>query len=90
MIVCDSLNLKFGDDVKRISKAGPTGRESSVFSKSQASQLRSQQSQQSFSQGVSSQHGMFSQLSLNSLDETLTNDQVNSLSQTFSVFICAF
>ncbi|KAL7203421.1 hypothetical protein ACSBR2_016664 [Camellia fascicularis] len=36
---------------------------------------RSQPSQQSFSQGVSSQHGMFSQLSQNSLDEIVTNDQ---------------
>ncbi|GAB2271712.1 hypothetical protein Dimus_038928 [Dionaea muscipula] len=40
-----------------------------------ASQLRSQPSQQSFSQGVSSQHGMFTQLSQNSLNEVITNDQ---------------
>lgn len=46
----------------------------------QPSQLRSQpsQSQQSFSQGPSSQHGMFSQLSQSSLDEVLTNEQVGS------------
>ncbi|KAI7999640.1 Protein PAIR1 [Camellia lanceoleosa] len=36
---------------------------------------QSQPSQQSFSQGVSSQHGMFFQLSQNSLDEIVTNDQ---------------
>lgn len=40
-----------------------------------SSQIRSQPSQQSFSQGVSSQHGMFSQLSQNSLNEVITNDQ---------------
>ncbi|KAJ4973138.1 hypothetical protein NE237_006312 [Protea cynaroides] len=45
----------------------------SVFGKTQASQLRSQQSQQSFSQ-VSSQLGMSSQLSQNSLDEIVTNE----------------
>lgn len=46
----------------------------------QPSQLRSQpsQSQQSFSQGPSSQLGMFSQLSQSSLDEVLTNEQVGS------------
>lgn len=52
----------------RRSNARPTG--------PQASQLQSQASQQSFSQGISSQHGMFSQLSQNSLNEVLTNDQV--------------
>ena len=54
----------------RRSSAVPTG------PNAQASQLQSQQSQQSFSQGLSSQHGMFSQLSQNSLNEALTNDQV--------------
>lgn len=44
----------------------------------QASQLRSQPSEQSFSQGFSSQHGMFSQLSQNSLSDVLINDQVKS------------
>ncbi|XP_059651397.1 putative recombination initiation defects 3 [Cornus florida] len=53
----------------------PNGPECSVFGKSQTSQLRSQPSQQSFSQGVSSQYGMFSQLSQNSLDEIAMNDQ---------------
>lgn len=43
----------------------------------QASQHRSQPSQQSFSQGISSQHGMSSHFSQNSLDEVVTtNDQV--------------
>ncbi|CAI0470351.1 unnamed protein product [Linum tenue] len=42
---------------------------------SQPSQLRSQPSQQSFPHGFSSQHGVFSQLSQNSLDEAFTIDQ---------------
>ncbi|XP_039056566.1 putative recombination initiation defects 3 [Hibiscus syriacus] len=41
----------------------------------QSSQLRSQPSQQSFSQGISSQHALFSQISQNSLDEIVTTDQ---------------
>lgn len=41
----------------------------------QASQIRSQPSQQSFSQGLSSQLGMFSQLSQSSLDGVSTNEQ---------------
>ncbi|KAF7846780.1 hypothetical protein BT93_L3757 [Corymbia citriodora subsp. variegata] len=41
----------------------------------QASHLQTQQqSQQSFSQGLSSQHGLFSQFSQTSLDDVLTND----------------
>lgn len=41
----------------------------------QASQLQTQQhSQQSFSQGPSSQHGLFSQFSQTSVNEVLTND----------------
>lgn len=51
-------------------------RSNSVPTGPQGSQLQSQSSQQSFSQGLSSQHGMFSQLSQNSLNEVLTNDQV--------------
>lgn len=43
--------------------------------RSQPSQRRSQQSQQSFSQGLSSQHGMLSQISQNSFDEIMANDQ---------------
>ncbi|MBA0763521.1 hypothetical protein Gotri_012954, partial [Gossypium trilobum] len=41
----------------------------------QSSQLRSQPSQQSFSQGISSQHALFSQISQSSLDEIVTTDQ---------------
>ncbi|KAG6582614.1 putative recombination initiation defects 3, partial [Cucurbita argyrosperma subsp. sororia] len=43
----------------------------------QAPQLRSQPSQQSFSLGLSSEHSMYSQLSQNSFDEVVTNEQVN-------------
>lgn len=53
-------------------------RTSALASGPQASQLRTQQSQQSFSQGISSQHGIVSQLSQSSLDEIVTNDQVES------------
>ncbi|XP_027108351.1 putative recombination initiation defects 3 [Coffea arabica] len=59
-----------------------TGAETSIFGKSQASatvsQFRSQApiSQQSaFSQGVSSQHGLFSQISQNSLEDVITHEQ---------------
>ncbi|CAK9165528.1 unnamed protein product, partial [Ilex paraguariensis] len=69
---CDLSSISVLPPHARRSNAAPTGTESSVFGKSQASQLRSQQS---FSQGLSSQHGMFSQLSQNSLDEIVTNDQ---------------
>nr|XP_009629846.1 putative recombination initiation defects 3 isoform X1 [Nicotiana tomentosiformis]XP_009629847.1 putative recombination initiation defects 3 isoform X1 [Nicotiana tomentosiformis] len=69
--------------------AVPSAAESSVFGKSQASQVRSQQqsqqsfsqirsqqqSQQSFSQGFSSQQPMYSQLSQSSLDEFAPNEQ---------------
>lgn len=48
---------------------------SSIFGRSQtASQIRPQQPQLSLSQGVSSQHGLFSQFSQNSQDEVLTNE----------------
>ncbi|CAN4111588.1 unnamed protein product [Withania somnifera] len=54
----------------------PSAAESSVFGKSQASQVRSQQqSQQSFSQGLSSQQATYSQLSQSSLDEFAPNEQ---------------
>ncbi|KAK4411400.1 putative recombination initiation defects 3 [Sesamum angolense] len=58
-----------------------SGLESSlIFPRSQvASQLRPQQPQQSqltLSQGVSSQHGLFSQFSQNSQDEILTNEDL--------------
>ncbi|KAK4379259.1 hypothetical protein RND71_001121 [Anisodus tanguticus] len=54
----------------------PSAAESSVFGKSQASQVRSQQlSQQSLSQGFSSQQPIYSQLSQSSLDEFIPNEQ---------------
>ncbi|KAK4371924.1 hypothetical protein RND71_007308 [Anisodus tanguticus] len=54
----------------------PSAAESSVFGKSQASQVRSQQqSQQSLSQGFSSQQAIYSQLSQSSLDEFIPNEQ---------------
>lgn len=69
--------------MKRRSNAGPSGPESSsIVGKCQAPlQLRSQQqlqqSQQSFSQGFSSQHGLFSPFSQNSQEETITNELVH-------------
>ncbi|KAJ9563389.1 hypothetical protein OSB04_008549 [Centaurea solstitialis] len=50
---------------------------SSTFRRSQAPSQQQQRSQQSLSQGLSSQHhAIFSQFSQNSQDETLTNDQL--------------
>ncbi|CAH1434314.1 unnamed protein product [Lactuca virosa] len=50
---------------------------STTFRQSQASSSQKQRSQQSFSQGISSQpSAIFSQFSQNSQDETLTNDQL--------------
>ncbi|KAI8572057.1 hypothetical protein RHMOL_Rhmol01G0168900 [Rhododendron molle] len=69
---CDLSSISVLPPHTRRSSIGPSGPgSSSVFGRSQGSQLRSQLSQQ----GVSSQHGMFSQLSQNSLDEIVTNDQ---------------
>ncbi|KAI4355077.1 hypothetical protein L6164_003886 [Bauhinia variegata] len=63
-------------DINSISVLPPhTRRSSNGPSGLQASQLRSQPSQQSFSHGLSSQHAMLSQFSPNSLDEAVTNDQ---------------
>ncbi|XP_057981409.1 putative recombination initiation defects 3 [Malania oleifera] len=64
-------------DLSAISVLPPHARRSSdVPTGLQASQqLRSQASQQSLSQGLSSQHGMFSQFSQDSFSETVTNDQ---------------
>ncbi|XP_049415094.1 putative recombination initiation defects 3 [Solanum stenotomum] len=54
----------------------PSAAESSIFGKSQPSQVRSQQqSQQSFSQGFSSQQAIYSQLSQSSLDDFVPNEQ---------------
>ncbi|WCJ22785.1 Protein PAIR1 [Euphorbia peplus] len=70
------LKMNKATDLKSISVFPPQSRRlSAIPTGPQSSQLRSQQSQQSFSQGISSQHGMFSQLSQNSLDEAVTNDQ---------------
>nr|GLL25252.1 protein PAIR1 [Ipomoea trifida] len=69
---CDLSSISVLPPHARRTSVGPSGTESSVFGKSQASQLRSQQS---FSQGFSSQLGIFSQLSQNSPDEIVTNEQ---------------
>ncbi|GMP61443.1 hypothetical protein CsSME_00023907 [Camellia sinensis var. sinensis] len=74
---CDLSSISVLPPHARRSSNVQSGPESLVFGKNQASQLRSQPSQQSFSQGVSSQHGTFSQLSQNSLDEFVTNDQIS-------------
>ncbi|KAL5572861.1 hypothetical protein UlMin_022458 [Ulmus minor] len=70
------LKINKACDLNSISVLPPQARRSNHLSHGpQTSQLRSQQSQQSFSQGLSSQHGMFSQISQSSLDDVLTNDQ---------------
>ncbi|XP_016650015.1 PREDICTED: protein PAIR1 [Prunus mume] len=70
------LKINKACDLSSISVLPPhTRRPNAVPNGPQASQLRSQPSEQSFSQGFSSQHGMFSQLSQNSLSDVLTNDQ---------------
>ncbi|XP_065864300.1 putative recombination initiation defects 3 [Euphorbia lathyris] len=69
------LKINKATDLNSISVFPPQSRRLNMQTGPQSSQLRSQQSQQSFSQGISSQHGMFSQLSQTSLDEAVTNDQ---------------
>ncbi|KAJ4843645.1 hypothetical protein Tsubulata_020160 [Turnera subulata] len=70
------LKINKACDLSSISVLPPQSRRlSSMPPGPQASQHRSQPSQQSFSQGISSQHGMFSQLSQTSLDEAPPNDQ---------------
>ncbi|XVE73860.1 hypothetical protein DITRI_Ditri11bG0152200 [Diplodiscus trichospermus] len=64
---CDLSSISVLPPHTRRSNLGPSG--------PQSSQLRSQPSQQSFSQGISSQHALFSQISQNSLDEVVTTDQ---------------
>ncbi|KZV37417.1 hypothetical protein F511_01285 [Dorcoceras hygrometricum] len=66
--------------VKRKPIALHNGTESSsIFGRSRASSdLRPQQSQQSLSQGISSQHGLFSQFSQNSQDDFLTSEKLAS------------
>ncbi|KAK7816392.1 protein pair1 [Quercus suber] len=72
------LKINKAYDLTSISVLPPHARRSSAVPtgpNAQASQLQSQQTQQSFSQGLSSQHGMFSQLPQNSLNVALTKDQ---------------
>eukprot|EP00257_Ricinus_communis_P028429 XP_025015843.1 protein PAIR1 [Ricinus communis] len=70
------LKINKACDLSSISALPPQSRRLSTLPTGpQTSQLRSQQSQQSFSQGYSSQHGMFSQMSQTSFDEALTTDQ---------------
>ncbi|XWS77023.1 hypothetical protein CRYUN_Cryun01aG0228000 [Craigia yunnanensis] len=70
------LKINKACDLSSISVLPPHTRRSSLApSGPQSSQLRSQPSQQSFSQGISSQHALFSQISQSSLDEVVTTDQ---------------
>ncbi|KAM1486438.1 hypothetical protein ACFX2I_000637 [Malus domestica] len=70
------LKINKACDVSSISVLPPhTRRPNAVPNGPQAAQLRSQPSEQSFSQGLSSQHNMFSQLSQNSQCDVLMNDQ---------------
>ncbi|XP_012083385.1 putative recombination initiation defects 3 isoform X2 [Jatropha curcas] len=70
------LKINKACDLNSISVLPPQSRRlSAIPTGLQTSQLRSQQSQQSFSQGISSQHGLFSQLSQTSFGEPLSNEQ---------------
>ncbi|KAK4418622.1 putative recombination initiation defects 3 [Sesamum alatum] len=80
---CDLSSISVLPPQTRRTSVVSSGLESSsIFPRSQAaSQLRPQQPQQSqltLSQGVSSQHGLFSQFSQNSQDEILTNEKIGS------------
>ncbi|XP_047979026.1 putative recombination initiation defects 3 [Salvia hispanica] len=77
---CDLSSISVLPPQSRRSSGVSSGLESSsIFGRSQtASQLRPQQPQLSLSQGVSSQHGLFSQFSQNSQDEVLTNEKIGS------------
>ncbi|KAE8723085.1 hypothetical protein F3Y22_tig00013285pilonHSYRG00317 [Hibiscus syriacus] len=83
------LKISKACDLGSISVFPPHTRRSSLPpSVPQSSQLRSQPSQQSFSQGISSQHALFSQISQNSLDEIVTTDQILQKTYLFStVFV---
>ncbi|GAB4844489.1 hypothetical protein Ancab_037867 [Ancistrocladus abbreviatus] len=72
---CDLNSISVLPPHTRRSSGIHGGPANSVLGSGQPSQLRSQASQQSFSQAVSSQHGMLSQLSQNSLDDVVTHDQ---------------
>ncbi|KAL1217096.1 putative recombination initiation defects 3 [Cardamine amara subsp. amara] len=67
------MNINKACDLKSISVFPPNLRRSAEPQASQ--QFRSQQSQQSFSQGPSSQRGGFSQMTQSSVEELLINDQ---------------
>ncbi|PIN22833.1 hypothetical protein CDL12_04429 [Handroanthus impetiginosus] len=87
---CDLSSISVLPPQSRRSSAVSSGLESSsVFGRNQtASQLRPQQPQQSqltLSQGVSSQHGLFSQFSQNSQDEILTTEKTVSQERENSV-----
>ncbi|KAI3444535.1 hypothetical protein Pfo_001200 [Paulownia fortunei] len=87
---CDLSSISVLPPQSRRSNVVSSGLESSsIFGRSQmASQLRPQQPQQSqltLSQGVSSQHGLFSQFSQNSQDEILTNERIGSQERENSV-----
>ncbi|XP_022770441.1 protein PAIR1-like isoform X2 [Durio zibethinus] len=69
------LKINKACDLSSISVLPHTRRSSLAPSGPRSSQLRSQPSQQSFSQGISSQHALFSQISQSSLDEVVTTDQ---------------
>ncbi|KAH6789456.1 hypothetical protein C2S51_004462 [Perilla frutescens var. frutescens] len=90
------LKINKASDLSSISVLPPQSRRSSgilsglesssIFGRSQTtSQLRPQQSQMTLSQGVSSQHGLFSQFSQNSQDEILTNEKIGSQDRESSV-----
>ncbi|XP_057780537.1 putative recombination initiation defects 3 isoform X2 [Salvia miltiorrhiza] len=77
---CDLSSISVLPPQSRRSSGVTGGLESStILGRNQtASQLRPQQSQMSLSQGVSSQHGVFSQFSQNSQDDVLTNEKIGS------------
>ncbi|XP_075479337.1 putative recombination initiation defects 3 [Primulina tabacum] len=77
---CDLSSISVLPPQSRRSVAVHNGSESSsIFGRNRAaSDLRPQQSQQSLSQGISSQHGLFSQFSQNSQDEILTSEKIGS------------
>ncbi|XP_022943725.1 protein PAIR1 isoform X1 [Cucurbita moschata] len=70
------LKINKACDLSSISVLPPqSSRSNALTTGQQAPQLRSQPSQQSFSQGLSSLHGTNSQFSQNSFDEVVTNEQ---------------
>ncbi|KAL6494021.1 hypothetical protein OROGR_031930 [Orobanche gracilis] len=84
---CDLSSISVLPSQSRRPVVAPSGLESSsIYGRSQtASQLRPQQSQLTLSQGVSSQHGLFSQFSQNSQDEILTNEKLGCQDRENSV-----